>query len=115
MTRSSVTRKQKSGRADPKTNPPERLHLCTLRGRLAIMDIKITSSSGDDDFFAELRRQAIADAEEDCAEALANQARAEGKTNVDHHEIDARVNSSELKLDAERIRRLANGKLSGAN
>lgn len=79
------------------------------------MDLNITNSAGDDEFFAELRRQAIADAEEDCAEALADQARAEGKTDVDHDEIDARVNSSELKLDAERIRRLANEKLSGAN
>ena len=79
------------------------------------MDLTIPSTIGDDDSFAELRRQAIADAEDECAEELADQARAEGKTNVGHDEIDTRTDSPDIQLDAERIPRLANAKISRMN
>lgn len=70
----------------------------------------MTTPSDDDKFFDELMREDLASTEEDLAEQLAEQARAEGRQTVDE-EWEIQVDPPRLELDQARIRRLANALL----
>lgn len=76
------------------------------------MGISITGGHGCDDFFDDIKSQAIDDAERELARGLAESARAEGLATVNSIGLDINSDSPEFELSEQRIRSLANDELA---
>lgn len=73
---------------------------------------KMTSSGGEDDFFAGIMGDAMKGVEEEMAAELAEKARAKGLTSVDTFELDLKTNDPSVTVNDARVRSLANALLA---